>query len=684
MATITLSSIGFSPTLSGATTVQLKWRLNSGSTYTSLPSATVNSAGNITSPLPYQFTVPVDDIVVRATNSCGDFDKEFYVNYCCPNGAVLSGTSCQSIDMTPAQIVDAAGTPITVCHYTDTNYSQFGTLFYKQGGYNVNGTYTVGNQPSAALTTSVAGGTYAGSVWGNGTSNTTAGRLNKAALWSCDSQTYVGTIGFGFQFNVPTTGIYYVGFGADNKASLSLDGTLIINQDPIAIGTQSCGGSSHTECVFKYWHCYPISLTAGVHLINVSGTNEGAIGAFGCEIYNASESVLTACTTSTGTYGNQSLATTNLNRYIVFSTESKNNIESDLGNYECTDSSYTLIKDDNDNYSCQKIITTAANICNSSRVGSLIAPLSSSVATAPIYSGVFKYLRCEKNVNAPTANVYQAFSNAGYQVVLTLNSAPSVSGNQTPFPTGSDLTTYFSNMDTFLSGNTYNFPLVCLQNEENNKGYWDISNPTDAANRYLAMLTGAIIRVHNSGRLITNGGITGDALPWMCWKDILDNQGSTAATAFAQKVFNSGQIANLANFPSQPAYQNPIAFLQVVIPAYKNLNLDFVNFHWYEPNHSDILGNTSIDPSAILTIADYLNRVTGKSVVSNEIGRHNTGDNIVPQMLDALMAISTQYIMLYDGDGQNAGTGDAYAFHNSDGTIRSGGTSIVNFLKTHQ
>jgi hypothetical protein len=319
-----------------------------------------------------------------------------------------------------------------------------------------------------------------------------------------------------------------------------------------------------------------------------------------------------------------------------------------------------------------------------SDIGSLVVPLSSSIEAANLIYPKLQWLRTGKSFDQPNANSYQTFSNAGFKVMLTINHATSVSGAMKPYPTGSALTTYLGQLTTFLANNTAYFPIVCIQNEEGNQNYWDLSDPENAAARYLEMLDGAITRVHASGRKVSNGGVMGPALKWMVWKDIKDHQGDGAALEFAQKVFNSGEIAGLSGRPTNPTFSQTIRFLQVVIPAYATMNIDYINFHWYEPSHTDILGNTSIDPSVLLTIVQYLERVTGKTAITNELGQHNTAPNIIPQMLQVLTDLRMPYITLYDGDGPaSPGTGEAYALHNSDNTLRPNGVAFNTFLDNY-
>lgn len=81
-------------------------------------------------------------------------------------------------------------------------------------------------------------------------------------------------IGFDACINVPSTTTYYIALAADNAYQLLLDGQIVL--------TDTRG----TVEPFTILHIYPITLTAGFHIISMLGLNNGQYAGFGCEIYN--------------------------------------------------------------------------------------------------------------------------------------------------------------------------------------------------------------------------------------------------------------------------------------------------------------------------------------------------------------------------------------------------------------
>lgn len=279
------------------------------------------------------------------------FDSNVFCN--CPDGYTAVGTNdnCQKVTAVAADL--NGGGAINACHFTYSTYNSFGTVFYKVGGYDVDGTWTI---TPTILKTPTAGGSFTGTLWANPSSNTTDGRLNRTAIWKCSNQNYSATpLGFSRQIIISTTKTYYIGMSADNFAEVSINGVSIISQNPVNITTQLAGTS--VDCAFKYWHVYPVVLDAGVNLLTITGTNFGvgtyfgityavpAPGGYGFEIYDATEAELLACTNEA-----------ELTPYIVFTTGDISGVPAgykvadndpfDVGSYNCSAyPGYTLVNE---------------------------------------------------------------------------------------------------------------------------------------------------------------------------------------------------------------------------------------------------------------------------------------------------------------------------------------------------
>lgn len=151
---------------------------------------------------------------------------------------------------------------------SDSVYGTFGVRLYTS--FSTDGTGT-----STNWFCNDVGGTYTGTFWTNPNNNTNDGRLNQTGLWS-GSTSYVGTGSLVFGLNVSTTKTYHIGIGCDNYASIYVDGVLQLGQT----------FNINADTNFKYWHIYPISITAGTRVVTVTGINNGSIGSFGVEVYD--------------------------------------------------------------------------------------------------------------------------------------------------------------------------------------------------------------------------------------------------------------------------------------------------------------------------------------------------------------------------------------------------------------
>lgn len=110
------------------------------------------------------------------------------------------------------------------------------------------------------------------------------GPLNRTGVFSCqgdpngDREPVGVWIGFSKVINVPATQVYYIGMGADNEFRLQIDGNTIVDRNnPNATGSN-----------FYFWNVFPVTLTAGQHIIQFQGENDGSAGTMGMEIYNVS------------------------------------------------------------------------------------------------------------------------------------------------------------------------------------------------------------------------------------------------------------------------------------------------------------------------------------------------------------------------------------------------------------
>lgn len=288
----------------------------------------------------------------------------------CPSGYTYDPITdlCKSIE--PAT---NSGTVFTAKHYQYFRYISKGMIFYKPGNYNVDGTWDITKTdllPDAHIITANqadlinANNFYTtNELWVNPLqlSGVTNGRLNTTGVWVEANQSEEGVFGFTQGFTVPTDDIYYVGFGSDNTGKIEIDGITIVDQNITNMAASdyfNVPSIDEDRIPFWYWFIYPVQLTAGItHNITISANNTGVLGILGCEIYNASEAELVACTTNSGS------GVTSLSQYIVFSTAPKGTFaekpligvndgdQFQLGNWTCPEG-YQLTY--NGSYFCEK------------------------------------------------------------------------------------------------------------------------------------------------------------------------------------------------------------------------------------------------------------------------------------------------------------------------------------------
>jgi hypothetical protein len=226
----------------------------------------------------------------------------------------------------------------------------------------------------------------------------------------------------------------------------------------------------------------------------------------------------------------------------------------------------------------------------------------------------------------------------------------------------------------------YKPEVVVIENEEDNPNYH-----SGDADDYINELKTAIQVAHSKGLKVTNGGITFREVCLIVYDDMVQQGKKQEAIAFAKKVFPPAVLRRLDN-ASMPAVKRQLDFGRKIIAAYKTLDLDYVNFHWYEPIKSrgqqgTDAGDTTVDPKIFDFIANYLQTKTGKPILTNEFGVFNTSPSLTLGLLKAVRSAGLRYAIFYSADG---GTGRAVALQNGLGELRSNGEAFKDFVKSQQ
>ena len=132
---------------------------------------------------------------------------------------------------------------------------------------------------------------------------------------------------------------------------------------------------------------------------------------------------------------------------------------------------------------------------------------------------------------------------------------------------------------------------------------------------------------------------------------------------------------------NNPQIARQVEFGRKILAAYKNLDLDYVNFHWYEPvqARANAAANTvKFSPEIFAYVADYLKKKTGKPVMTNEFGVLNSSPELVKGILKAAYDAKLSYAIFYSADG---GQGKAVALQNASGDLRDNGVAFRDFVK---
>jgi hypothetical protein len=260
----------------------------------------------------------------------------------CPPGSTLVDGECILIDIVPANYT--GGLVQVGAGSTKSVYSSLGLRLYPDisgltlpiYGYGFAGIipvpctitipYSVKDNNGLGSVVTPLLSSVKSKLWGcdasiptcqTGTAIGNRGRLMETGIWSPGYPEDV-ELSFEFCVNLDTTKQYLIGIAGDNKVKIYIDSVLHVFLDVDGIGI--CAESINTP--FVYWHVFPITLTAGNHIIKLSGLNLGSEASFGAEIYDIDlatfQSTLTSPASAAPNCGN---VPADVDPYVVFSTK---------------------------------------------------------------------------------------------------------------------------------------------------------------------------------------------------------------------------------------------------------------------------------------------------------------------------------------------------------------------------
>jgi hypothetical protein len=341
------------PFVSGSVSTKVEYKLHTDTTWT-MPVSPTNPTTNNFYPLSILNGLTYDVRLTTNGVNCGPNSTTLQIINpgglaCCPATYTLSvdGTYCFKNTDIAATPPSGAQNAVAVQHL---DYSAWGSLIYNPG-FAINGT-----GPFTQIG-------YGNAFWVNGSGYPTGvglslsnGPLNRTGVWSvtpADGQ----ILGYSVCVTAPTAGTYYIGTAGDNYPTINVDGVNVLTMDPTAMATYLNAhgyGGLGTEVAFRFWHIYPVVLSAGNHVIEIIGTNISSVASIGAEVYNATSAELQLASTYAG-----------LGAKLLFSSKDYIGQPIQIGSgglgYTCP-GGYSLVLCDGSPF-CRQTLTTATISC---------------------------------------------------------------------------------------------------------------------------------------------------------------------------------------------------------------------------------------------------------------------------------------------------------------------------------
>lgn len=300
---------------------------------------------------------------------------------------------------------------------------------------------------------------------------------------------------------------------------------------------------------------------------------------------------------------------------------------------------------------------------DSTSMTKLSTAISLNVAIMRMTAEVSSYSGSLPQFDLWTANGIDIFLN-----LLNIN------GGGTPVALPTDLTAYATKITQILTD--YKPLVAVIENEEGNPAYYDSSF---TAEKYLNMLNIATSIAHTKGVRITNGGLITSVLHGLVYRWINTNEGAIAANSYLTNNVPT-YLQSVVKLANNSTYEQAISTYIALIAGYASSDIDYINFHNYEPNNSSGYADNSITsptPDTINRITQYLYTMTGKPVITNETGQKNNNGTLTVNMMNLYKLNSFPYVVWYDGDGIAA---YSVGLTDTSGTKRPSGLAFANYL----
>jgi len=275
------------------------------------------------------------------------------------------------------------------------------------------------------------------------------------------------------------------------------------------------------------------------------------------------------------------------------------------------------------------------------------------------------------NPKAPCPTCLQ-YRNSGLRLALVVRAQGQDWPSYKPSSPPSDLGGYKASLDSLLD--VWKPILVVVEAGENSAAA--LSNPGTDYAAYLSELDAACAVAHAHKMFCTNGGLSSRSVAAAYWLDLLARGQTDQACDFARRVFYSekdpfaGQALCAYQTPQSvpDAVKGPIlADADKLLARYRSSPIDVVNFHWFIH-----------DARALSQMVDYVSNITGKRVVSSEMGQWNwdAAPAHVRPLLRAAFAAQMQMVLWYSIESDNTAS-----LFGSDGLLRPAGWEFQHQMR---
>lgn len=167
----------------------------------------------------------------------------------------------------------------------NSSYNLYGAAIFSDWNFNGTGTYDIFGKTNI--------------YWTNlfNTTGINTGPLNREIIWS-ETPYANQDVGFSYCVSLGVGKTYYVGFGCDNIGKISLNGTMLLEQNSTALHNMFLSNGDDVSVgysdriTFRYWYLYPVFIPSGDNILEIFGHNYSNPAGIGIVIYDATENDL--------------------------------------------------------------------------------------------------------------------------------------------------------------------------------------------------------------------------------------------------------------------------------------------------------------------------------------------------------------------------------------------------------